>query len=300
VLPDVTWERVAWHDEGGSPPTEPNPESLGSGRLGIALLVDVLRATQQRRPGPDDAEGHRVLRATLPADRHNRERFGDLLAGAEVALALDEAGDITQVRLTSGPADDPAMVIELAIEQLGEPGLITPADVGHPARQAADTANLAAAGVRPFELSRLPAGWALTNAAQESIGPEVACGTATGPGGCRGPDQSCSIFVLEYHDLAAVSDGELLLSARPDRCFAGPPADPTNAADWGGEPFQAGRFTGWAAQSPMGTNGTMSDGETTVWFQTDLPAADAAVVLATLVPFDAVTEPTLLLGIPST
>jgi hypothetical protein len=119
------------------------------------------------------------------------------------------------------------------------------------------------------------------------------------PGWCSEPDQSCSIFVLEYHDLAAVSDGELLLSARSDRCFAGPPADATNAADGGGEPFQAGRFTGWAAESPMGTNGTMSDGETTVSFQTDLPAADAAVVMATLVPFDPATDPTLLPGIPS-
>jgi hypothetical protein len=192
------------------------------------------------------------------------------------------------------------MMIELTIEQLGEPGLITPADVGHPARQAADTANLPAAGVRPLELSRLPAGWALTNAAQGNIGPDVACGTATGPGGCSDPKSCGAFFGVEYHDLAAVSDGELLLSARSDGCFAGPAANATNAADWGGEPFQTGRFTGWAAESPMGTNGTMSDGETTVSFQTDLPAADAAVVLATLVPFDAVTEPTLLLGIPST
>jgi hypothetical protein len=131
-LPDVTWERVAWNDEVGSPSTELNPESLGSGRLGIALLADVLRAAQERRRGPDDTEGHRVLRATLPADRHNRERFGEVVAGAEVALALDEAGDVTQVTLTSGPADDPAMVFGLAIEQLGESGLVTPADVGHP------------------------------------------------------------------------------------------------------------------------------------------------------------------------
>jgi hypothetical protein len=216
-----------------------------------------------------------------------------------VALALDEAGDITQDTLASGPADDPGMVIELTIEQLGEPGLVTPADVGHPVREAAATADLAAAGVRPFELSRLPAGWALTNAGQGSIGPNVACGTATGAGGCSGPDQSCGIFDLEYHDLAAVSDGELLLSARSDGCFAGPAANAANAADWGGEPFQAGRFTGWAAESPMGTNGTVSDGETTVWFQTDLPAADAAVVLATLVRFDAATEPTVLPGVPS-
>ena len=49
----------------------------------------------------------------------------------------------------------------------------------------------------------------------------------------------------------------------------------------------------------MGTKGTMSDGETTVELQTDLPAADAAVVLATLVPFDAATEPAVLPGVPS-
>jgi hypothetical protein len=127
--------------------------------------------------------------------------------------------------------------------------------------------------------------------------PGVRCGTGGGSGGCDLPEGGCAVFALAYHDLAAVSDGELLFSVRSDGCFTGP--DAAGGADPGGEPFRAGRFTGWVIEHPTETSGVVSAGGTTVSFATELPAEDARAVLATLVPFDAANEPAVLTGVPS-
>jgi len=303
VLADAPWERVAWSEPEGFPPSAPNPESLGSGRLGIALVVDLLRAAKDRRPGPADADGNRRLLATVPADQHRREQFGDL-AGAEVAVVLDDAGDVSDVRLTAGPAGDPGVEVHLAIERLGAPDLFTPVDVGGPPRSAVDAAGLAAEGLHLFEPSALPAGWALVDARTTRSALGVRCELGAGGRTCERSEEGCPQLWLDYADLTAVSGGELSLAVVATSCLDEPGAEVqvqvgTASGIPGSESFEAGRFAGWADELPGQTSGAVADGDTTVTFRTDLAAADARAVLATLVPFDAAIEPAVLPGVPS-
>jgi hypothetical protein len=300
-LAGAPWERVAWTEPEGVPPSAPNPESLRSGRLGIALVVDLLRAAQDRRPGPADADGNQRLLATVPADQHRRAQFGDL-AGAEVAVVLDDAGDVSDVRLTAGPADDRGVEAHLAIERLGATDLFTPADVGGPPRSAVDASGLAAVGLDLFEPSGLPAGWALVDARPTRSAPGVRCELGVGAGGCESSVEGCPQLGLDYVDLTAVSGGELSLTVASTGCLDEPGAEVhvgTAPGIPGIESFEAGRFVGWAEELPGFTSGAVADGDTTVTFRTDLAAADARAVLATLVPFDAATEPAVLSGVPS-
>jgi hypothetical protein len=297
-LADAPWRRVAWQEavSSVSSTSPPGLESFEPGRLGIARLLDVLRLADDRRSGPNDDEGNRTLLATVPEDGESRE-LGDL-AGAEVELALDESGDISDITLTS-TAGDRRLLLELAIERLGEPGLIAASDVGGPVRSGVPVADIAAAGVRPLELSQLPSGWALTSAREVMAGPVDMCGTGTGVAACDIPE-GCLVFQLSYNDLTQVLGGRMGFSVLTDDCSGWPDvgADPTSGIPWG-QPFQAGSFSGWVLENPAETSGTMSDGDTTIHFSTDLSVADAEAVLATLGPFDAATEPAVLPGIPS-
>ena len=257
-------------------------------RLGIALLADLLRSARDRRNGPPDATGRRTLRATVPTDTRHA-RYGDLLAGADVSLVLDDAGDIAHVVVTAAPAGDPELVLDLAIERLGEPDLITPADVGDPARRTVPVDVLAAGGVDPLELGSVPSGWALTGAGASRTGSMGRCGAA----GCIGTPEGCASLRLDYRALAEVTDGWLSLTVASESCLKLKIGEPT-----GGEPFRAGTYVG-RTETVWLTRGTMSDGVTWVSFDTDLSTADAAVVLASLTPFDVATDPTPIAGIPS-
>jgi hypothetical protein len=298
------WMRVAWTAPPGSPPRAPNPESLGSGRLGLALVPDLLRVAENRRPAPDDAEGHRVLAADVPTEAEHEARFGDL-AGAAVTLTLDEAGDITDIVLAAGPDDgpdgDPDVVVELAIDRLADPAVIGADDLAGPVRSGVDPAGLAAAGVQPLEASALPRGWALVDAIHMDPvdpGSGMLCGTASGPQGCT-PTPSCTELGLRYVDLTAVSGGELSLWMWSDDCVTGSLGDAaTGAVD--DERFEAGRFTGWVEEDDtLGTFGLVSDGETVIRFETDLSAADVAAVLENLVPYGAADGTGVLVDVPS-
>jgi hypothetical protein len=260
------------------PARPPFPEVPASSRLGIALVTDVLRTADDRRRDPPDARGRRRLRATVPED----ERYGELLMGADVSLVLDDAGDITHLALTSASGDGPGLAVDLEIERLGEAGLVTPEDVGDPARRTVPVDVLEAAGVHAVELDRLPPGWALTDAREARADSVLMCGF----GGCSRPRDSCPALTLDYHDLTAVWDGRLSLLVMSQSCLAGQGGSPP----WR-EPFRAGAFSGRAETSPGTTMGTVSDGVTAVGFSTDLSAADAAVVLASLVPFGAAADP---------
>ena len=133
-LAHAAWEVVVSPDTTGpSPPGAfdgPRPD-----RLGIALLADVVRSAGNPRGEPPDAAGRRTLHAASPMNARDL-LYGDLMAGAEVSLVLDEAGDVDQIIVASAPVDDPQLVVEVAIERLEEPELITPAQIGGPARGA--------------------------------------------------------------------------------------------------------------------------------------------------------------------
>ena len=250
-------------------------------RLGIALVADVVRSAGNRRSEPPDPTGRRSLHGAVPMNTPHL-RYGDLLAGAEVSLVLDEAGDLDHIVVSSAPVDDPQLVVELAVERLGEPELITPAEIGDPARGTVPVDVLDAAGVEALELGRVPAGWALTDA------------RATRDG-TMGLPQHCPWLSLDYRDLGAVSDGWLSLGVTSDRCHA---QMGRRGIAWG-EPFRAGSFSGRAEESWASTRGTVSDGVTMVSFNTDLSVDDTAVVLASLGSFDVETKPVSIAGVPS-
>jgi hypothetical protein len=270
VSPDMTRPRPP----GAFDATRPN-------RLGMALVADVVRSAGNRRSEPPDAKGRRTLHAAAPMNAADF-RYGELLAGAEVSLVLDEARDVDHIAVTSVPVDHPQLVVRLAIERLGEPELITPAEIGDPARGGLPVDVLDAAGVEPLELGRVPAGWALTDAR--------ATRDRT-----MGLPAECPWLRLDYRDLGAVSDGWLSLGVTSDRCRA---RMGRRGIAWG-QPFRAGSFSGRADESWASTTGTVSDGVTVVSFNAHLSADDTAVVLASLASFDVETEPASISGVPS-
>jgi hypothetical protein len=279
-LDHAAWEVVVSPDATG-----PSPQGAFDAarpkRLGVALLADVVRSAGNPRGEPPDATGRRTLHAASPMNARDL-RYGDLMAGADVSLALDEAGDVDQIVVTSAPVDDPQLVIEIGIERLGEPELITPAEIGGPARGAVPVDVFDAAGVEALELGQVPEGWALTDA------------QAT-PDGTMGLPDECPWLRLDYRDLGEVSDGWLSLGVTSDRCRA---RMGRRGAAWG-EPLRAGSFSGRAQEGWASTTGTLSDGETMVSFNTGLSADDMAVMLASLAWFDVETEPASIASVPS-
>jgi hypothetical protein len=265
--------------------TQPRPpdalEAAPPKRLGMALVADVVRSAGNRRSEPSDAAGRRTLRAVASKNAAGL-RYADLLAGADVSLVLDDSGDVDHIAVTSGPVDDPQLAVRLAIERLGEPELIRPAEVGDPARDALPLDVIDAAGVEALELARLPAGWALTDA------------RATRDG-TLGLPQGCPWLRLDYRDLGAVSDGWLSLGVTSDRCRV---QMGRRGTAWG-EPFHAGSFSGRAQETWASTTGTVSDGVTMVSFSADLSADDAAIVLASLASFDVKSTPAFITGVRS-
>jgi hypothetical protein len=279
-LAHAAWEEVTSPDT-----TRPRPpdafDAARPNRLGIALLADVVRSAGNPRGEPPDASGRRTLHAASPLNARDL-RYGDLMAGAEVSLVLDGAGDVDLIAVTSAPVDDPQLAIEIAIERLGEPQLITPVEIGGPARRAVPVDVFHTAGVEALELGQVPAGWALTDA------------QAT-PDGTMGLPDECPWLRLDYRDLGAVADGWLSLGVTSDRCRA---RMGRRGVAWG-KPLRAGSFSGRAQEGWASTTGTVSDGVTTVSFNTRLSADDVAVVLASLASFDVATEPVSIVGVPS-
>jgi hypothetical protein len=278
---------TAWEDV--NPPPEPAPwlivDAPAESRLGAALLVNAMRAAGTRQDTQPDAQGRRVLRATI-SQRAAGDRLGDEFAGASVLLTLDDAGDVAHITLSAAlrrPGGSPPFVLDLDIDRLGADRLVDPYLVSDPARQTLRTDRLGAASVAGAELGSLPPGWALVDA------------QVRGDGRLGQPHVSgCTWLTLFYRDLAALDSGWLDLSVTSAACFesytglrVGTAADEAVR-----EPLRAGRFTGtiysharWAGDEP-GSAGQLSDADTVVTFGSDLPVADAERVLASLQPFD--------------
>jgi hypothetical protein len=91
------------------------------GTPAVAYLV--LSARDPSEVAPDPA-GRCVIRASLPAvDR--QDPHADLSVGADLLVTLDEDGNLARIVIKSAP-DDPELVLELDIMQLGEPQNLSP------------------------------------------------------------------------------------------------------------------------------------------------------------------------------
>jgi hypothetical protein len=246
-------------------------------RLGMALVLDAIVAAGDRRDAAPDEAGRRVLRATVPEPRGTRtgnEYLADVVGGAEVAIALDDDGDIARIEITTPPGR-PVSEIALDVERLGDPGVIAPSDLVEPIAATLPSGALAEVGLGSLALRGLPSTWVPTDA---SVYRPDLSHVGTGRPTCDQP-----VLALDYANLTGVLDGHLHLSVRRDPCpVDGVPRDVTNT--YPGE-LMAGRFAGSIdPSSPEEVFGEVSDGTTVVEFITDLPPPDAAAAIASLVP----------------
>lgn len=273
-LADARWGSVASAD-GGAPGRAGTDVEPPPSRLGMALVSDVLRSARNPRDAEPDRTG-RVIRAVLPPRTGDHgdagcapcDAHGDVLDGGEVTITLRDGDDIARVVVAS-PGPDPDLVLDLDIDRLGEP-VVTPEDVGEPARRVVPVDALDAAGVDAVELGVLPPGWALTGARAGARTPT--------------PQPGCSWLALDYRDLAAVGDRWLSLHVTSETCASGGRVG-TGVIE--GHSFRVGAFRGLA----WGSGGAVSDGTTRVYFQTDLQPGDLAELLASLRPFDPASTP---------
>jgi hypothetical protein len=282
----ATWARRAPSPDGlAGAPWEPvggdvsadvrNLPGVPPSRLGIALVVDAVGAATDRQEAPRDAAGRRVIRATVPDQMSSRssgpEDLDDLIGGAELAVTLDDRGDVARVELTAAPGHPP-LEIALDMLRLGDPALVTAGDLAEPIRASVPPDVLTDVGLGSLDVPGLPTTWALTSASVYP--PDGSLGPA--PPGCGGP-----VLALEYHDLRAMANGWLFLSVWRDTC--GPDAqDPAGTGATTEAAVDAGRFTGSASQTGQQYQGEVTDGTTAISFTTDLSPEDAATAIASL------------------
>jgi hypothetical protein len=259
-------------------PVEPLPS-----RLGVALVVDAVQAAGDRREAPEDEEGRQVFRATVPVDRTAQaaqpQDIADVAGGAELVVALDDAGDIAHVELTNPPGR-PTLEVALDLRRLGHSDVIHPADLAEPIGGTIPPGVLGEVGLGSLAVPGLPTTWALTGATvyrpDGSLGPV--------PAGCEGP-----VLSLMYNDLTTIAEGELGLTVRRHGCGQAPGVAVGTGAR-GEVEVTAGRFSGTADPSGGGLGyGEVTDGTTVVLFATDLPYEATAAAIASLMP--ATAEP---------
>jgi hypothetical protein len=269
ALESATWTTASTHDSEDRRFQPAAPHA----RQGMALLANVLRVSGDRREGPRDDAGRQVFRATVPdqflAGSNNAAAVSELLSGAELAIVLDERGDVVHVTLDSAPGR-PVLALDLDIVRHGDPGLVTAGEL-EPIASTVPADVLAYVGIGSLNLPGLPSRWALTDAktyGQDDylILDRVPCG-----------DRS---LWLEYNDLTGVAEGRLTLGvfASPDGCEDA--RDPDDS-----ETVSAGRFRGWV-YDPWADQygGWLTDGTTTVAFTSDLPLDAATAAVASLAP----------------
>ncbi len=279
-LADAPWESLGTVDVGGR--VEQSVPGVSGSRLSVALLATVLPAAADRRDAPPDDAGRRVIRATVPDRVTGGVGLGwraldGLLTGADIAVTLDDAGDIAHVEVASAPGS-PLLELDLDIVRLGESGAVTTRELAEAIRQTMPADVLAAVGVESLDMPGLPSTWALTYAsADQAVDPH----RGGPPPACAGASVSA-----EYVDRAALSEGWMYVWVRSSACAdalsgtGGVGTGPSNRV-----PFTAGRFSGEVYDEPDSPlSGSLSDGSTSIWFSTDLSPEGAAAALASLAP----------------
>ena len=259
---------AAWTAE--SVPSGLDDWSIGRGappRVGPPALIRLVTSAADRRRAPPDDAGRAVITGTIPTTSAERDRP---LAGAEVALTLDDDGAIARVAITAAPGDESGIALAVDILRAGDPPL-TPAEVSAPARQSLVAGDLAAAGIAGVELRTLPTGWALTDA---RLWPVEAPGVRP---------RECAGLVLDYQDLTAIGERWLRLDIGAAACHR---TSRGTAVPVESDHFEAGAFSGSIQDGTTDTYGSISDGVTEVRFSSDLPAAELSPMLAALFPLD--------------
>lgn len=263
-----TLEAAPWHVR---------PAPLDATTLDMQVMARMITTAVDPRGEAPDAAGRRVIRATLPA---REDGAGNTLplTGADVLLSLNAAGDVGHIVVT-WPPRDPQLVLDVELFAHNRPQDIAPPDSGPAAvRRTVPVDALAASGVRPLELGRVPAGWRLTGA-----------WVGSRPGASR----DCWDLNLVYAGPGAGSGGYMWLLVTSTDCAI--------LIDLAGEPrpLTVGSLQGSVVESSSGTTGALFDETTGIQFETDLPADDVATLLASLRPFDPEAEPEALAATPS-
>ena len=236
-------------------------------RVGPPALIRLAASAADRRPARPDDAGRMVITGTIPTTNAGPERP---LAGAEVALTLDDAGAIARIAITAAPADRSGVELTVDILPPDDPPL-SPAEVSAPPRQSLVPADLGAAGIAAVELRTLPAGWALTDA---RLWPVDAPGVRP---------RACAGLALEYQDLTAIGERWLRLDIGAAACHR---SNRGTAVPVESDRFEAGAFSGTVQAGTTDTYGTISDGVTEIRFSSDLPRADLESMLRALAPLD--------------
>ncbi|MGH9229145.1 MAG: hypothetical protein ACRD07_10565 [Acidimicrobiales bacterium] len=277
----TVWTRsAASADTLDGAPWTVRPDSLEAGStLDMQAVAHLITTAADARGEAPDFAGRRVIRATLPT-RGDGAGNRRPLAGADVLLSLDHAEGIGHLVVT-WPPRDPELVLDVEISGHNHPQDVTPPDRGPAAlRRTVPIEALAADGVQPLELGRLPARWRLTGA---WAGSEVT------------PRGECSVLNLVYVNLV-YGDPEagfgdyLWLRLAPQGCAV------QVAAVGDPRPLTVGAFEGSVVESSSAATGALSDGTTGVRFETDLPVDHVATLLASLRTFAPDAEPEPLAG----
>lgn len=274
----TVWTRTtASVDTLDAAPWHVRPAPLDATTLDMQVMARMITTAVDPRGEAPDAAGRRVIRATLPA---REDGAGNTLplTGADVLLSLNAAGDVGHIVVT-WPPRDPQLVLDVELFAHNQPQDIAPPDSGPAAvRRTVPVDTLAASGVRPLELGRVPAGWRLTGA-----------WVGSRPGASR----DCWDLNLVYAGPGAGSGGYMWLLVTSTDCAI--------LIDLAGEPrpLTVGSLQGRVVESSSGTTGVLFDETTGIQFETDLPADDVATLLASLRPFDPEAEPEALAATPS-
>ena len=250
--------------------------SDGTSSLGTTAVALMAISAGNPQEEPPDAGGRRVIRGTLPA---GDQRVGDssLLAEGELVITLDEDGDIVRLVVASAP-EDPQLRLELDITRIGESQAIIPPEDGDAAvRRTVPVGLLEAAGVQPVELGQVPGGWKL-----------IGAWAMPAPGG-----GGCPRLRLNYRHPDSVLHDYLALEITSALC------DATLPGTGEVQPMSAGSFEGVVVTTGERSSGALDDGTTRVSFRTDLSPEVAAMVLASLRPFDPDAEPAPLDNSPA-
>lgn len=281
---EASWTPATEYDQDQDPARPDIPAAPGA-RLGMALLANVLQAADDRREAPEDEEGHRVFRATVPdrvltgLNSASEAGLSWLMADAELAITLDRRGSVSHLALESAPGR-PTLELDLDIVRLGDPGLITARDLAGPIGSTVSADALASVGIGSLLLPGLPSTWALTDATV--VWPAESLHRSSTTAACPGP-----WVWLRYNDLSGVAEGwlEVALTAHSDGCAEAVRVSTGSAPDTSTLELAMGRFTGWVDQPRADQyGGAATDGTTVLQFFTDLSQEAAAAAIDSLVP----------------
>jgi hypothetical protein len=92
--------------------------------LGTGAVAYLLLSARDPRPAAPDPAGRCVIHASMPAAGRG-DPYAELSVGFDLLVTLDGEGNLARIVVRSAP-DDPELVLDLDITQIGEPQAIPP------------------------------------------------------------------------------------------------------------------------------------------------------------------------------